>query len=90
MIQIFQVPQMTYSFTNLIENVNVDRVNIVETPKFNVKVNNTMITMVLDTGATGSMVSLELVELLNLHVYPSSHSAMLADGDSQLHVDSNG
>ena len=42
--------------------------------------------MVLDTGATGSMISLELCELAKLHVYPSTHSAVLADGDSRLHV----
>ena len=68
------------------EAVDVERVNIVESPKFNVKINKTIVTMVLDTGATGSMISLEMCELANLHVYPSSHSAIQADGDSQLQV----
>ena len=68
------------------ETINVERVNIVESPQFNVKINSTMITMVLDTGATGSMISLELCELANLKVYPSTHSAILADGDSKLKV----
>ena len=42
--------------------------------------------MVLDTGATGSMISLELCKLAGLHIYPSSQRAILADGDSQLSV----
>ena len=49
--------------TSETETINVERVNIVESPQFNVKINSTMITMVLDTGATGSMISLELCEL---------------------------
>ena len=82
------------STNDLLENINVDRV---KSPKFNVKINNTMITMVLDTGTTRSMVSLEPVELLNLHVYPSSHSAMFSGRRQSTscdwrstHVDSNG
>ena len=50
------------------------------------KINKTMITMVLDTGATGSMIRLDMCELANLRVYPSNHSAIQADGDSQLQV----
>ena len=66
--------------------VDVDRVNIGESPRFNVKLNKTMVTMLLDTGATGSMISLEMCEAANLRVYPSSHNATLADGDSKLQV----
>ena len=32
------------------------------------------------------MIGLELCELANLHVYPSTRSAILADGDSKRHV----
>ena len=42
--------------------------------------------MVLDTGATGSMISLDLCKAANLEVYPSSHSALLADGNIRLSV----
>ena len=66
--------------------IDIEGVNIIESPKFNVKINKTMITMVLDTGATGSMISLDMCELANLRVYPSNHSAIQADGDSQLQV----
>ena len=68
------------------ETISVERIDIVESPQFNVKINSTMRTMVLDTVATGSMISLELCELSNLRVYPFTHSAILADGDSKLQV----
>ena len=57
-----------------------------ESPQFNVKLKKTMVTMVLDTGAKGSMISLDLCKLTNLDVYPTSHRAVLADGDSHLNV----
>ena len=60
--------------------------DIVESPKFNAKTNNTAVTMVLDTGATGSMISLDLCRMSKLDILPSSHSAVLADGDSRLTV----
>ena len=69
-----------------INETDVRRVDIIESPKFNVKLRNTFVTMVLDTGATGSMISYELCKLANLEVLPSSHSAVQADGDSRLMV----
>ena len=65
---------------------HVDRFNIVSSPQFNVKINNTTITMVLDTGATGSMISIDLCKMIGLKVYPTPHSAISANGDSQLSV----
>ena len=49
------------------EQVEVERVNIVESPKFHVIINKPMTTMVQDTGATGSMISLEICELANFN-----------------------
>ena len=66
--------------------VEVDRVNIVSSPRINIRLNKTAVTMVLDTRATGSMIGLNICELANLKVYPSSHSAILADGNSRLTV----
>ena len=66
--------------------VEVDRVNIVSSPRINIRLNKTAVTMVLDTGATGSMIGLNICKLANLKVYPSSHSAILADGNSRLTV----
>ena len=65
---------------------HVQKVDIVESPQFNVKMNKIVVSMVLDTGATGSMISLDLCKAANLEVYRSSHSALLADGNSRLSV----
>ena len=67
-------------------SVHVQRVGIVESPHFNIRIKKTMLTMVLDTGATGSMISLDLCKLANLDVYPTTQRAILADGDSHLTV----
>ena len=42
--------------------------------------------MVVDTGATGSMIRLDLCNSIGLRIYPSPHSAMQADGESKLSV----
>ena len=62
-------------------SVHVQRVGIVESPHFNIRMKKTMLTMVLDTSATGSMTSLDLGELTNVDVYPTTQRAILADGD---------
>ena len=55
-------------------------------PQFNVKINTTMVTMIMDTGATASMINVALCQVIGLQVYPSPHSAIQADGDSSLEV----
>ena len=67
-------------------SVHVQRVGIVESPHFKIRIKKTMLTMVLDTGATGSMISLDLCKLANLDVYPTTQRAILTDGDSHLTV----
>ena len=70
------------------ENISahVPRVGIVESPYFNVKPEKTTVTVVLDTGATGSMISLDLCKLAHLDVYPTTQRVVLADEDSHLTV----
>ena len=58
----FENAQVDFSYTDR-PPANVDRVNIVASPQFNVNINTTTITMVLDTGATGSMISFELCKM---------------------------
>ena len=67
-------------------NVNLvtSRINIEPSPQFNVKMKNTMVTMLMDTGATGSMITIALCEASGIKVYPSPHSAVQADGASAL------
>ena len=69
-----------------ITNIEVDNIQVVASPRFHVKINKTMVTMILDTGASGSMISLQICELAGLQVYPSTHKAVQADGDSYLNV----
>ena len=64
----------------------VQRVDISESPQFNVKIRDTTVTMLLDTGATGSMINEDLCIQAKLEICPTSHSAVLADGDSRLAV----
>ena len=67
-------------------DIEVSRVNIEESPKINVNILNSTVTMVIDTGATGSMIRLDLFNSIGLRIYPSPHSAMQADGESSLNV----
>ena len=72
--------------SNVLDKTSVQRIDIVDSPTIlrEIEENNGM---VLDTGAKGSMISLDLCKISNHHIYPSSHSAMLANGDSQLTVE---
>ena len=56
-------------------------------PAFNVKINHKYdVSATIDTGATGSMIQLNIVEMAHLTVYPTKHSAEQADGLSNLNV----
>ena len=70
------------------EVVNIQRVSVMRSPAFNCKVNNNKLDApaVLDSGATGSMMELDIVEQANIRVYPTSHLAEQADGLSKLNV----
>ena len=61
--------------------ISTSRVNIEPSPQFNVKIQDIIITMIMDTGATGSMISVNLCEQIGLKIHPSPHSAIQADGD---------
>ena len=66
--------------------VTTSRINIEPSPQFNVKIGKTIVTMVMDTGATGSMISMDLCKVIGLQIFPSAHSATQADGDTSLKV----
>ena len=69
-----------------VERIESNRVRITESPKVNVKILKSVVTMIVDTGATGSMMTLELCNAIGLKIYPSPHSAIQADGESRLNV----
>ena len=62
------------------------RVCVMRSPAFCVKINSYDVSAVIDTGSTGSMIKLDIVEMTNLRVYPTQHTAEQADGYSNLQV----
>ena len=66
--------------------LEIQRVGIAESPEFNVKLNKVTVSAVLDTGATGSMIQLNICEMAGIKVYPTCHKAVQADGYSHLKV----
>jgi len=64
----------------------VQRVSVIESPQYKVKMNDIIITMVLDTGCTGSLISSDICNLADVEIQPSNHRAVQADGDSHLKV----
>ena len=69
------------------ETVEVQRVHVMRSPAFNVKINYRYdVSATIDSGATGSMIQLSIVEMAQLTVYPTKHAAEQADGLSHLNV----
>ena len=52
--------------------------------ELDIKIKRTVVSMALDTGATGSMISLDLSKVANLDVYHTTQRAILADGVATL------
>ena len=68
------------------EMVQIKRVNIHESPILACSYQSQTIYLVLDTGATSSIITIRMAKLLNLHVEKTSHKAVQVDGESQLPV----
>ena len=62
------------------------RVNIYESPILSVKYLDKIVHMVLDTGATASLISLSKVQQLKLKILPTLHRAVQVDGITDLKV----
>ena len=54
--------------------------NIYESPIFTVTFNDKLLHLVLDTGATSSLISEQKCKELELHIYPTLHRAIQVDG----------
>ncbi len=67
-------------------NLDIFGVCVMRSPAFSVKINHVSVSAVIDSGATGSMIQLNIVEMANLTIYPSKHTAEQADGFSNLRV----
>ena len=66
--------------------VKINRVNITESPILACSSLSRTVYLVLDTGATASIMTLRMCNLLNLEIYKTGHSAVQVDGESQLPV----
>ena len=66
--------------------VRINRVSIHDSPILACSANNRTIYLLLDTGATASIMSLKMTQLLNLQVFSTTHKAVQVDGQSQLPV----
>ena len=66
--------------------VRINRVNITESPILALSCHSRTIYLVLDTGATASIITLKMAKLLNLPIYRTGHSAVQVDGESHLPV----
>ena len=67
--------------------VKINRVNITESPILACSAaSNRTIYLLLDTGATASIMTQRMASILNIIVYKTSHKAVQVDGESQLPV----
>ena len=77
------------STSNEIQNaakIQIQRVCVMRSPAFCVKICHIEESAVMDTGSTGNMIQLDIAEIANLHVYPTVHTEEQADGYSNLQV----
>ena len=68
------------------EIIKIRRINIYDSPILTVSKGNHTLHLVLDTGATASLMSQEKASELNLQVLPTQHRAVQVDGISGLKV----
>ena len=68
------------------ETPKVGRVSICPSPYLNVYYGHEPLRLTLDTGATVSMIHLNVVKQLNLHISPSTQIATQADGRSEIEI----
>ena len=66
--------------------IKINKVSITESPILAASYCDNTIYLVLDTGATASLISLRQAQSLNLKIYPTSHKAIQVDGESDLPI----
>ena len=66
--------------------IKIRKINIYESPILTVKYKNTPVHIVLDSGATASLISLNKAKQLKLLISPTSHRAIQVDGISNLKI----
>ena len=66
--------------------IKIRKINIYESPILTVKYNNTPVHIVLDSGATASLISLTKAKQLKLAISPTFHRVIQVDGVSNLKI----
>ena len=66
-----------------IKKIDVRRVSIVQSPVLEVKYNHITIPMIIDSGATGNFIHINLVTKLGLKMSSTNHNANQADGKAK-------
>ena len=66
--------------------ITIRRINIFDSPILSAWKGEKQVHLVLDTGATASLISLEKATELNLKILPTTHRAIQVDGISDLKV----
>ncbi len=64
----------------------MNRVSIKRSPRISVKIINSTVSVLIDTGAEGNMIRYDLCLHIGLKIYHTPHSASQADGTSALEV----
>ena len=68
------------------EDISANRVSIKPSPRISVKIINSIVSVLIDTGAEGNMIRYDLCLKIGLKIYQTPHSASQADGISVLEV----
>ena len=69
-----------------IKMIDVRRVSIVQSPILEVSYNTITISMIIDSGATGNFIHINLVAKLGLKMSHTNHNANQADGRAKMNV----
>ena len=69
-----------------ISPIKINKVSITESPILAASYHNETVYLVLDTGATASLISLRQAKALNLRIFPTTHKAIQVDGESDLPI----
>ena len=72
--------------TNSENTIKIRKINVFESPILTVKKGDKNVHIVLDTGATASLIALRKAKELNLKILPTAHKALQVDGISDLKV----
>ena len=66
--------------------IKIRKINVFESPILTVQKDGKNVHIVLDTGATASLISLDKAKELGLKILPTAHKALQVDGISDLKV----